>query len=227
MPGRTAALAKLTPPRLHAVTPRERLFTLVKDRCRHHPLIWVAGPPGAGKTSLVAGYLAAHKQRALWYHVDPGDANLATFFHYLALAAQAAAGRKRLRLPALTPEFMADVPGFTRRFMHELWSKVPLPSILVFDNYQELPIEALLHKMLPIALAEFPLGAALIVISREDAPEPLARELVHNGVGHIRWEGLRLTFEETASLARSVSDMDEELSDLFMPKPMVGWSARC
>lgn len=210
MPSRAAALAKLTLPRLHAVRRRERLFTLLKERCRHHPLIWVAGPPGAGKTSLIASYLTAHKQRALWYHVDPGDADLATFFYYLAQAAQAAAGRKKLRLPALTPEFMADVPGFTRRFMRELWSKVSLPSVLVFDNYQELPIEALLHKMLPIALAEFPLGAALIVISREDAPEPFARELVHNGVGHIRWEDLRLTFEETASLARSVSEMDEE-----------------
>lgn len=64
--------------------------------------------------------------------------------------------------------------------------------------------------MLPIALAEFPQEAALIVISREGAPEPFARELVHNGVGHVRWEDLRLTFEETASLAESTSDIDEK-----------------
>lgn len=210
MPGGTAALAKLTPPRLYAVTRRERLFKVVKEQCRRHPLIWVAGPPGAGKTSLIASYLAEHKQHTLWYHLDPGDADLATFFHYLAQAAKAAAGRKRLRLPDLTPEFMADVPGFTRRFMRELWSKIPLPAVLVLDNYQELPIEALLHKMLPIALAEFPAGATLIVISREDAPEPFARELVHNGAGHIRWEDLRLTLEETTSLAETVSDMDKE-----------------
>lgn len=210
MPGRAAALAKLTPPRLYAVTRRERLFTLLKEQCRHHPLIWVAGPPGAGKTSLIASYLVEQKRRTLWYHVDPGDADLATFFHYLAQVAQSAAGRKRLRLPALTPEFMADVPGFTRRFMRELWSKVPAPAVLILDNYQELPIEALLHKMLPIALAEFPHGATLIVISREDAPEPFARELVHNGVGHIRWEDLRLTLEETAALASSATEIDQE-----------------
>src|SRR5215831_12253300 len=84
MLGRTAALAKLTPPRLYAVTHRERLFTLLKEQCRHHPLIWVAGPPGAGKTSLIASYLVEQRQRTLWYHVDPGDADLATFFHYLA-----------------------------------------------------------------------------------------------------------------------------------------------
>lgn len=80
MPGRTAALAKLTLPRLYAVTRRERLFTLLKERHRHHALIWVAGPPGAGKTSLIASYLTESKHRTLWYHVDSGDADLATFF---------------------------------------------------------------------------------------------------------------------------------------------------
>jgi len=204
------ALAKLTPPRLHAIIHRKRLFTLVDEKCRHHSLVWIAGPPGAGKTSLVASYLASHKQRTLWYHVDSGDADLSTFFHYLAQGAQAAAGRRKLRLPALTPEFMADVPGFTRRFMRELWSKVPLPAVLVLDNYHELPIEASLHKVLPIALAEFPAGAAFMVISRGEVPEQFARELVHNGVGHIRWDDLRFTFEETTSLARSMSDIDEE-----------------
>ncbi|ULA63280.1 MAG: Transcriptional activator of maltose regulon, MalT [Nitrospira sp.] len=209
MAKRIPTLAKLTTPRLHAVLCRERLFTLLQDQCDHYPLIWVSGPPGSGKTSLIASYLTKRKHRTLWYHLDPGDADLAAFFYYLAQAAQGAAGRKKLRLPALTPEFMADVPGFTRRFMRELWSKLPLPAALVLDNYQELPIEAPLHKILPIALAEFPQGAALIAISRGDVPEPFTRELVHNGVAHVRWEDLQLTFEETASLAGSGSDIDE------------------
>ncbi|MDF0668133.1 MAG: BTAD domain-containing putative transcriptional regulator [Nitrospira sp.] len=210
MPRRTAALAKLTLPRLHAVRRRERLFKLVKEQCRRHPLVWVAGPPGAGKTALIASYLTEHKLRTLWYHVDPGDADLATFFHYLAQAAQAAAGRKQLRLPALTPEYMADVPGFTRRFMRELWSKVPAPAVLVMDNYQDLPAEAALHSMLPVALAEFPIDTTLVVISRGEPPSHFARELTHNRVGHIQWEHLRLTLEETLSLASSVPGIEKD-----------------
>ncbi len=224
MSSRVSTFAKLSPPRLYAVLPRERLFHRIAEQCRRHSMLWVAGPPGAGKTSLVASYLQKRKLRTLWYHLDPGDADLATFFHYLAQAAQSAAGRKKLRFPALTPEFMADVPGFTRRFMRELWSKLPLPAALVLDNYQELPIAALLHKMLPVALAEFPQGATLMIISRESAPESFARELIHNSVGHIGWKDLQLTFEETASLAGSTSDIDRDTLQLLHVKAN-GWIA--
>ena len=133
---------------------RGRLFSLVTERCQDHPLVWVAGPPGAGKTALIASYLTEHNPRSLWYHLDPGDADLAAFFHYLAQAGQVAAGRRRLRVPALTAEFLADMPGYTRRFMRELWSKVPLPAVLVLDDYHDLPMEAGLHDVLSVVLAE-------------------------------------------------------------------------
>ena len=224
MPGRATALAKLTPPRLYAITRRERLFTLVDEKCRHHSLVWIAGPPGAGKTSLIASYLSEHKQRTLWYHIDPGDADLATFFHYLAQAARTAAGRKSLHLPALTPEYMADVPGFTRRFMRELWAKVPLPAVLVLDNYHELPDDAGLHSMLPVVLAECPVGTTIIVISRNEVPPNFARERMYNRIGPIKWEDLRLTFEETMTIARSVSGMDQDTLRALHTKAN-GWVA--
>jgi len=50
-------LAKLTRPRLHNAVARERLFELLDEK-RKHPAIWVAGPPGAGKTTLVASFEA-------------------------------------------------------------------------------------------------------------------------------------------------------------------------
>ena len=55
-------LAKLTRPKLHNVLARERLFALL-DRCLPHAVIWICGPPGAGKTALAASYLDAHKPK--------------------------------------------------------------------------------------------------------------------------------------------------------------------
>src|SRR5262245_66158177 len=36
-------------------------------------------PPGVGKPALVASYLAARRHRVLWYQVDGGDSDAATF----------------------------------------------------------------------------------------------------------------------------------------------------
>src|SRR5882672_2081433 len=68
-----ASLAKIGPPRLFGVVPRERLFALLDENCGR-PLIWISGPPGAGKTALVASYLEDRGSPTIWYQVDSGDA---------------------------------------------------------------------------------------------------------------------------------------------------------
>src|SRR5512139_3187543 len=67
-----APIAKISTPRLFGVVARERLFVRL-DENRGRPLIWIEGPPGAGKTALVASYLEARGITALWYQVDQGD----------------------------------------------------------------------------------------------------------------------------------------------------------
>jgi ATP/maltotriose-dependent transcriptional regulator MalT len=104
-------IAKVTHPTLTKVLPRERLFTLL-DRKRQRPVIWVSGPPGSGKTTLVISYLEARKVPRLWYQVDKADADPATFFYYLGQAAKRAAPRKRKPLHLLTREYLQGIPTF-------------------------------------------------------------------------------------------------------------------
>jgi ATP/maltotriose-dependent transcriptional regulator MalT len=79
-------LAKFSRPRLYDVLRRERLFARL-DAAREHPIVWIAAPPGAGKSTLIASYVEARKAPGIWFQVDAGDADPGTFFHYLAAAA--------------------------------------------------------------------------------------------------------------------------------------------
>src|SRR5512138_897841 len=118
MANRKAALAKLSLPRLHDVLARTRLFELL-DRAQRQ-LVWICAQPGAGKTTLVASYLRARKRPVLWYQLDDGDADAASFIYHMRLAAQAA-DAAATALPLLTPEYADDLRGFSRRFFRDLY----------------------------------------------------------------------------------------------------------
>ena len=127
------ALAKLARPRLYDPFPRERLFRRL-DESSAQPLTWIAAPPGAGKTTLVASYLESYKLPSFWYQLDSDDSDPATFIRYLVELAKQLGGRKRLSLPYLTPEYLSDIRGFARRFFRNMFARFPESGTLVLDN---------------------------------------------------------------------------------------------
>ncbi len=220
-------LAKINRPILAHVYARVRLFSWLDKARRKHPIIWVQAPPGAGKTTLIASYLQARKLSTLWYQVDAGDSDIASFFYYMGLAGKQAAPRRRNPLPLLTPEYFAGLPTFTRNFFRELFDRLKHPGVLVLDNYQDVPLDTPVHELLPHGLSEIPQGVTVVVLSRAEPPASLARLRASNHIAVLQWDDLQLTEKEGLGIAtlRSGKARPTQLVVQTLHKQTDGWAA--
>ena len=200
---------------------RQRLFAVL-DAAHSCPVLWVAGPPGSGKTTLVANYLAHRPVDTIWYQVDGSDADPATFFYFVSQAVQQRYPDSRA-LPLLASEYVADLEGFTRRFFRELFSRLHAPFALVLDNFQEGLEAAGLSSLLQAGLSEIPPGGNVYVISRLEPPPMLARFRANSQLSVIGWDELKLTREEHDGVValRGVQLDDVALATLY--RRTQGW----
>ena len=224
MEGKPTQLAKTTRPSLSGILPRKRLFSRL-DRGRKSSVVWVTGPPGSGKTTLVGSYLDSRKPRHIWYQLDSGDADIATFFYYMGRAAAEHQKRAHERLPLLTPEYRGDIATFTRRYFRNLYLRLRPPFVLVLDHYHAVPSQSDLHDVMAVALDEVPPKGCVILISRRDPPPSMARLRASPALEMIGWNELQLTLEEVKGILRlrNLRLPQERLAQLY--ERTQGWAA--
>ncbi len=224
MPEQTS-IAKITRPRLAKVLPRKRLFQLL-DKGLNVPVTWINGPAGSGKTTLVASYLDTRKLPCLWYQLDEGDSDIASFFYYLGLAVQKAAPRRQTQLPLLTMEYLRGIPTFTKRYFENLCSRLKPPYMIVLDNYHHIKSESQLHDVMRYALSIIPEGIRVTVVSRGGPPPSLALLNTYNRMCFIGWDDLKFNKGETALLLKSAFGKGLNEAVLTRMQGMTtGWAA--
>ena len=196
------SLAKITLPKIVGSFSRERLFHTMDEK-RSRSVIWVSGPGGSGKTTLVASYLQMKNLPHIWYRVDEGDSDPATFFYYLGIAGKNVIPGNRKPMPLLRPEYLQGIPVFALRFFEDLYVRLKERTILVFDNYHRIPEQSPFHEAMCSALAAIPDGINVIIISRHAVPKALIRLQVNGVINRIGWKDLRLTMEETTGIVQA------------------------
>ena len=181
--------------------PRERLFVRL-DGTAGRTCAWISGPPGAGKTTLAASYVEARQYRALWYHVDADDVDVATFFHYLRHAAQKLDSARASELPRFGSQYAGDIKSFSRRFFRQLFSLSNVPFALVVDNLHEVAPESALYMVLEAAVSQIPRKCLLVMTSRQEASPAFARLRVTGEMVSVGGDGLRLEPDELVQVAK-------------------------
>ncbi len=196
MKRRRATLQKLTAPRADGTLPRARVRATL-ERALRAGVVWVAAPAGYGKSTALADFVARRAGPCVWYRVDAGDRDSASFFHHLALALRSR--RASARLPVFGPEYADQAPEFARRFFRVLFARLPPRTLFVLDDLhhvdgpqwdelieimlRELPADqrcACLSRTLPAPRLSPALQGRLVVLSQStlEFSEREARRLV-------------------------------------------------
>jgi LuxR family transcriptional regulator, maltose regulon positive regulatory protein len=215
--------AKLTQPRLSAVHARSRLFEVL-DRASESSAVWMEAAPGSGKTTLAASWIDVRTRPCLWYQVDTGDADVATFFHYIGLAVEQASPRRKQPLPHLTPEYLASVDLFARRFFEDAFRQLADGTVVVFDNVQEGGTGTDLYDVLRIAIESAPAHVDILCLSRAAPPPPLARLRINGLLAVLAYDSVRLTLDEAHAIA-SLRGMDDAAKVTAIHERTLGWTA--
>jgi ATP/maltotriose-dependent transcriptional regulator MalT/DNA-binding SARP family transcriptional activator len=182
------------------VSPRERVWQ--RFEAADGPVAWwLHAPAGFGKTTAVAGWLQSRGQRAVWYHVDAGDADPATMFGYLARMLSRGG-----ELPIFRADFRLGLGTFANRWFERWWAVAAEVAggapVLVFDDYQEAGAEGLHQEVVRSAIDQAPAGGRIFVLSRQAPPPAWARLQAIGRLGVVTASELSLTLDEAVVLAR-------------------------
>ncbi len=223
MKSKNSYLTKTSRPLYPEIFPITRLYKLI-DQSFKKPVTWISGPPGSGKSTLVSSYIEKRAIPSLWYRMDSGDSDIATFFHYLKSAAKSESLFNKLS--ECLPENVSDISFFSRTFFEKLFKGLKKPFLLVFDNYHEVPSDDPFHEMIRNGLEAAPPEIHLIFISRNEPPQALSRLVMHQNIEQINGEDLRLTKDEILGMMRvKVKRKTERKEAEWIDQKVNGWAA--
>jgi len=185
------------------------------SRTSHPRLTLVSAPPGFGKTTLLAAWLAADaavERPVAWVSLEETEREPGSFWTYVVTALDAAApGVGASALPVLqtaTP----PIESVLATVLNELGA-LPAGLDLVLDDYHLADGPAIAAGV-TFLLEHLPPHVHLVISTRADPALPLARLRARGELVEVRAADLRFTLDEAAAYLNEVIGLDLDAAEI-------------
>jgi len=207
------------------LVPRPRLLARLDAGLDAGRCSLLSAPAGAGKTSLLAAWVARLDRPVAWLTLDERDQTADQVLRYLVAAAQTiapACGRRVLAwLDAPQPPPSEVV---VTALVNDV-AALPAPSVLVLDDYHLVRAPAV-HAAVAFLVDHLPPALHLVIASREDPPLPLPRLRASRQLVEVRAADLGFSGEEAAALLASGTGLRlAEAQVAVLVERTEGWAA--
>ena len=187
----------------------------------------ISAPPGFGKTTLIADWLAACASGDLipvWVSLDPTDNEAGAFWFAVATAFHRAVPTARETISMMEGPQIPPIEMVVTTLANELGS-VGSDVVLVLDDFHVID-DSDVQDQVSFLLEHLPPAAHVVITTRADPAFPLARLRTQGQLVEVRAADLRFTREEAAAYLRESAGLDLEASQVAaLEERTEGWIA--